>query len=123
MKFALIVLLALSATPAVAKHANAAPLEIKSTSWSYTYKGAKMLESIDANGNSISQTLAGKHVDHGTDVVKGHKICYTSAMTKEGEVCWTFRPIKVGETTTAVSDKGEKLRLTRIKYTPLSMPK
>jgi hypothetical protein len=44
-------------------------------------------------------------------------------MTKEGEVCWTTPryALKIGQSFVAKSDKGEKLRVTRVKYLPLKM--
>jgi hypothetical protein len=56
-------------------------------------------------------------------VMKNRKACFTSAMTKEGEICWTTRPVKIGHSMVTTNDKGEKLTVTRVKYTPLSMPK
>ena len=82
-----------------------------------------MKESIDADGNYIENSVAGKHIDHGTAVMKGSKACFTSAMTKEGEMCWTTRPTAVGQSMVTRNDKGRKLRVTRVKYTPMSMPK
>ena len=82
-----------------------------------------MQESIDASGNYIANTVDGKHLDHGTSVMKGDKACFTSAMDKEGEVCWTTKAVKIGQSMTTTSDKGEKLKVTRVKYVPMSMPK
>ena len=55
--------------------------------------------------------------------MKSSKACFTSAMTKEGEICWTTKPVAVGQSMNTVSDKGEKLTVTRTAYVPLSMPK
>lgn len=108
------------ATPAAAP----AAFQLDQTSWTFTGKdGVKVQESIDAAGLFIAQSTAGKHLDHGTAVMKGEKACFTSAMTKEGEVCWTTKPLKVGESFDTTSDKGDKLTVTRVAYTPLSMPK
>ena len=108
-------------TPALAK---AAPFQLKETTWTYTdHDGTKVKESIDANGNYIANTIAGKHLDHGTAVMKDAKACFTSKMDKKGEVCWTTKPVKVGQSVGTVSDKGEKLTVTRVKYAPLKMPK
>ncbi|NUT00489.1 MAG: hypothetical protein HOP96_05900 [Sphingomonas sp.] len=91
------------------------------SSWEYTYKGKPMLESIDASGNYI--TVSGKeHIDHGTAVVKGTKICFTSAMTKEGEDCWQDPKLAIGESGESVSDKGEKVTVKRVAYQALTMP-
>jgi len=55
--------------------------------------------------------------------MKGNKACFTSAMSKRGELCWTTRPVKIGQSMVTTSDKGQKLKVTRVKYMPLSMPK
>src|SRR5438270_5624339 len=78
-----------SASPLVAKAAKAAPFQINETSWSFVDHGKKVRETIDKDGNYIENAVNGKHVDHGTAVMKGKKACFTSAMTKEGEMCWT----------------------------------
>ena len=102
----------------------AATFQLNHTSWTYTdKKEGKVKESIDSKGNFITQTVAGKHVDHGTAVMKGSKACFTSAMTKDGEMCWTTMPVAVGHSMHTVSDKGEKLTVKRVAYVPLSMPK
>ena len=109
-----------SAKPAPAK----AAFQLNETTWLYTdKKGTKVRESIDSSGNFIAQTRAGKHLDHGTAVMKDDKACFTSAMTKDGEICWTTSPVKVGHSMKTVSDKGEKLKVTRVAYVKLSMPK
>ena len=107
--------------------AKPAPFEIKNTSWTYVdpTKKVKAQESIDADGNYIENAVSGKHIDHGTAVMKDGKACFTSAMTKEGEACWTTLPhaLKVGHSFVTTSDKGEKLKVTRVAYVKLSMPK
>ena len=104
--------------------AKPAAFQLKQTTWTFTDKdGNKVKESIDAKGKYIANTVAGKHLDHGTSVMKGAKACFTSAMSKEGEVCWTTKTVKIGQSMTTTSDKGEKLKVTRIKYVPMSMPK
>ena len=108
-----------SSTQVVAK----STFQINSTSWKFIEKGQSLRMSVDANGNYIENTAAGKHKDHGTVVMKGDKVCFTSAMNSEGEDCWTTRPVSVGHSMMTKSDKGEKLTVTRIKYQPLSMPK
>lgn len=113
-------------TNAEAKKAPAAKptFQLNGTTWLFTDKdGTKVRESVDANGKFISQTRSGKHLDHGTAVMKGNKACFTSAMTKEGEVCWTTKPVKIGQSMNSVSDKGEKLKIKRVAYVKLSMPK
>ena len=101
-----------------------AAFQLKETSWTFVQDGKKVRESIDADGNYIENTVAGKHVDHGTAVMKGKKACFTSAMTKEGELCWTapHNAVAIGHSFVTTSDKGQKLRVTRIKYTQLKMP-
>jgi len=119
---ALVAGVALCATSQVALAKSA--FQLNKTSWTYTDKdGTKVQESIDGDGKFIAQSAAGKHLDHGTSVMKGDKACFTSLMTKEGEVCWTTKPLKVGQSMDTVSDKGEKLTVTRVAYKPLEMPK
>jgi hypothetical protein len=111
---------------ASAAAAKPAAFQIKTTSWTYVdKKDGKLKESIDADGNYITNTIGGKHMDHGTAVMKDGKACFTSAMTKDGEVCWTtpHYAMKLGHSFVATSDKGEKLKVTRVAYTKLSMPK
>ena len=119
--------LALCATAqvAIAKAAPAkATFQLNKTTWTFTDpKGTKVKESIDADGKFIAQSTAGKHLDHGTSVMKDDKACFTSLMSKDGEICWTTKPVKVGQSMKTVSDKGEKLTVTRVAYTPLEMPK
>ena len=77
-------------------------------------------ESVDAAGKYIA--VSGKeHIDHGTAVMKSGKACFTSAMDKEGEVCWTDPMLAEGTSGETTSDKGEKLTVKRVAYTPLSM--
>ena len=113
-----------TAPAATAPAAKPMAFQLNETTWTYTDKdGTKVQESIDAKGNYISNSTAGKHLDHGTSVMKGDKACFTSAMTKDGEVCWTTKPLEVGQSFDTVSNKGEKLKVTRVAYSPLSMPK
>jgi hypothetical protein len=115
--------LALCSAAAVAKPAT---FDIKKTTWTFVdKKDGKLKESIDANGNYITNTIGGKHIDHGTAVMKDSKACFTSAMTKDGEICWTTPPhaMALGHTFVTTSDKGEKLKVTRVAYVKLSMPK
>jgi len=113
-----------ASTPALAKAARPAAFQLNETSWTFVDKKMKVQESIDASGNYIENAVSGKHIDHGTAVMKGHKACFTSAMTKEGELCWTTprNAVAIGHSFVTRSDKGQKLRVTRIKYTPLKMP-
>jgi len=103
----------------------AAPMALASineTTWEFTdaKSGKAMQESVDATGKYIA--VSGKeHIDHGTAVMKGGKACFTSAMDKEGEVCWTDPMIAVGASGETTSDKGEKLAIKRTAYVPLTM--
>ena len=114
-----------ASTPVIAKASKHAAFQLNQTTWIYFDKNvkAKARMSIDADGNYIENTVAGKHVDHGTAVMKGDKACFTSKMTKEGEICWTTRPTSIGHSMMTKNDKGEKLKVTRVAYTKLSMPK
>jgi phospholipase/lecithinase/hemolysin len=112
-----------SAAVAKAAPAAKAAFQLNETSWTYTDKGMKVRESIDADGNYIENAVSGKHIDHGTAVMKDDKVCFTSAMTKDGEMCWTTQPVKIGHSMNTVSDKGTKLKVTRVAYAKLSMPK
>jgi hypothetical protein len=107
-----------------AKSAHSTSIEIKGTTWLFTNKaGTRVRASIDRNGNYIDQSVAGKHLDHGTALMKDGKACFTSAMNKDGEICWTMRAVKIGHSMVTTNNRGEKLRATRVKYTPLGMPK
>ena len=117
------VILCAGSTVADAKTAKHAAFQLNQTTWTFVDKKTKVRESIDADGNYISQSVAGKHLDHGTAVMKDSKACFTSAMTKDGEMCWTTRPVSIGHSMVTKNDKGRKLTVTRVKYTPLSMPK
>lgn len=109
---------------AAAAKPGPASFQLDETTWTFTdQKGTKVRESIDAKGNFIANSDSGKHLDHGTSVMKAGKACFTSAMTKEGEICWTTKPVAVGQSIDTISDKGEKLTVTRVAYVPLSMPK
>ncbi len=113
-----------SAGPDSDADAAAKPFQLNETTWTFTDpKGVKVQESIDANGNYIANSVAGKHLDHGTGVMKGDKACFTSAMDKKGEVCWTTQPVEIGQSMQTTSSKGEKLTVTRVDYVPMSMPK
>ena len=109
---------------AKAKPATAG-FEIKGTSWTYVDpdKKVKAQESVDADGNYIENAVSGKHIDHGTAVMRDGKACFTSAMNSNGEECWTTKTVAVGHSMMTTSDKGHKLTVTRVKYTPMSMPK
>ena len=117
-------ILCVGAMPADAKKAaKHAAFQLNETTWTFVDKGKKVRESIDADGNYIENSVAGKHIDHGTAVMKDGKACFTSAMTKDGEECWTTRPVKIGHSMVTTNDKGQKLKVTRVAYKPMSMPK
>lgn len=98
-----------------ANMATPAAFQINETTWEFTREGQAQTESIDASGNYVAWS-GDKHVDHGTAVVKGDKVCFTSAMDQEGELCWTTAPTEVGQSMEATSDKGEKLTVKRVAY-------
>jgi hypothetical protein len=106
-----------TATPA-----TPAAFPINETSWEYTDPDTKkpIQESIDASGKYISQSGT-EHIDHGTVVMKDGKACFTSAMTKEGEECWTDPKLEIGQSGETTSDKGEKLTVKRVAYHAMTM--
>ena len=104
---------------------TAAPMTLASlneTTWEFTDTKTKkpVRELVDAAGKYIAVSGT-EHMDHGTAVMKDGKACFTSAMTKEGEVCWTDPMLAVGASGETTSDKGEKLTVKRVAYTPLTM--
>jgi hypothetical protein len=109
---------------ASAPAATPAAFQLNETTWTFTDPKEKVeaQESIDANGNYIENAVSGKHIDHGTAVMKGDKACFTSKMSKEPEECWTTKPVEIGQSIDTVSDKGQKLTVTRITYVPMSIP-
>lgn len=102
-----------------------APAEVMSlheTTWTFTRDGKDIQESIDATGNYIANA-GDEHIDHGTYAMVDGKQCFTSAMTDEGQVCWTApENVEVGESVEVTSDKGETLTVTRQDYVPMTMP-
>jgi hypothetical protein len=110
-----------NAVTADANSADSATNDYYQSSWEYTEDGKPRLESIDASGNYI--TVSGtEHIDHGTTATKDGKICFTSAMTKDGEDCWKDPKLEIGQSGESVSDKGEKITVKRVAYQPLTMP-
>ncbi len=102
--------------------APVALVSLNETTWEYTDPKTKkpMQESIDSSGKYI--IVSGKeHIDHGTAVIKDGKSCFTSAMKKEGEECWTDPVLAIGQSGVATSDKGEKVTIKRVEYVPLTM--
>jgi len=105
-----------------AAEAPAETMSLHETTWTFTRDGKDIQESIDATGNYIANS-GDEHVDHGTYALVDGKQCFTSAMTDEGQVCWTAPgAIEVGESVEITSDKGEKLTVTRQDYVPMTMP-
>jgi len=95
--------------------ATPAAFQLNETTWEFTDDGKAMTESIDASGNFVA--WSGKeHIDHGTSVMKDGKACFTSAMDKEGEICWTTQPVEIGQSMDTTSDKGKKLTVKRVAY-------
>lgn len=105
---------------AAAPAATPAAMALNETTWTFTRNGKNIQESIDANGNYIANAGT-EHVDHGTYAAVDGKACFTSAMDKEGQVCWTAGEVAIGESMEVVSDKGEKLTVTRVAYVPMTM--
>jgi len=104
--------------------AKTSGFQLNNTTWTYVDpdKKVRVRESIDADGNYVENSVSGKHIDHGTAVMKGGKACFTSAITKEAESCWTTSPVKIGHSMVTKNDKGEKLKVTRIAYVKLTIP-
>ena len=111
-------------TTAVAEAEAEAPAEamaLNETTWTFTREDQALTESIDAAGQYIVNA-GEEHFDHGTYVMVDGKHCFTSAMTEEGQVCWTSpASVAVGETVDVTSDKGETLSVTRVDYQALTM--
>ena len=102
--------------------APAEAMSLHETTWTFTRDGKNIQESIDASGNYIANA-GEEHVDHGTYALVDGKQCFTSAMTDEGQVCWTAPAnVEVGESVDITSDKGEQLTVTRQEYVPMTMP-
>ena len=113
---------AADANLANANAAGTALASLNETSWEYTdaKTGKPIQESIDAAGKYIA--VSGKeHFDHGTAVMKAGKACFTSAMTKDGETCWSDPLLAEGGSGETTSDKGEKLTVKLTAYVPRTM--
>ena len=112
--------MAMEANAAAEANAVATPagFQINGTSWEFTQDGKPHTESIDASGNYV-QWSGDKHVDHGKAWMKDDKACFDSAMDKEAEDCWTTAPTEIGQSMDTTSDKGEKLKVTRIAFIPV----
>ena len=97
-----------------------AAASMNNTTYEYVRNSRAIQLSVDGTGNYIS--TAGKdHMDHGTTAMKDGKLCFTSAMNKDGEVCWTDPKLAVGQQGPTVSDKGEKLNVKLVAYVPKAM--
>ena len=73
-------------------------------------------ENIMPDENAMDANAAAEHIDHGTSAMKDGKACFTSAMDKEGEICWTAQPTEIGQSMDTTSDKGKKLTVKRVAY-------
>ena len=109
---------AMEGNAADANMVKPAAFQLNETTYEFTREGKAITETVDASGNYVSWS-GDEHVDHGTAVMKGDKACFTSAMDQEGEVCWTTQQNEVGQSFETTSDKGEKLTIKRIAYTPV----
>lgn len=92
-----------------------AAFQINETTWEFTQDGKPQMMSVDASGNFVNWA-GSEHIDHGTAVVKDDKVCLTSVMDQEGEVCWTTQPTEIGQSMETTSNKGEKLTAKRVAY-------
>lgn len=110
--------MAMEANMADANMMAPAEFHITETSWEFTMDGKAQTETVDASGNYVAWAGT-EHVDHGTAVMKDGKACFDSAMDQEGEICWTDPKLEVGQSGETTSDKGEKLAIKRIAYTPV----
>jgi len=95
--------------------ATPAAFQLNETTWEFTMDGKAQTETIDASGNYVAWA-GNEHIDHGTSVMKDGKACFTSAMDKEGEVCWTTQPTEIGQSMDTTSDKGDKLTVKRVAF-------
>lgn len=110
--------MAMDANATDANMATAVAFQLNETSWEFTMDGKAQTETIDASGNYVAWAGT-EHIDHGTAVMKDGKACFTSAMDQEGETCWTTSPTEIDQSMETTSDKGEKLTVKRIAYTPV----
>ncbi|QDP20075.1 hypothetical protein [Sphingomonas xanthus] len=98
--------------------ATQAGFQINDTSWEFVEDGKTVTETVDSSGNYVAWA-GSEHLDHGTAVMKDGKACFTSAMDQEGEVCWTTKPVAVGESMETTNDKGETLMVKRVAFMPV----
>lgn len=101
--------------------APAETMSLHETTWTFVMDDMEIVESIDADGNYIANA-GDEHYDHGTyELVDGMQ-CFTSAMSDEGQVCWSApATVEIGESAEITSDQGEELTVTRMEYQPLTM--
>ena len=98
-----------------AKTINHAKRQLSGTTWAYVEDGKKLRMAIDRSGHYTETTARGKVVGRGTARMKGAKDCFTPVKSKDGEHCWTREALKVGQSMISISDKGERLKVTRVK--------
>ena len=105
---------------AICAHADAksishAKRQLSGTTWAYVEDGERLRMSIDHSGHYTETTTNGKVVGRGTATMKGAKDCFTPVKSTDGEHCWTSEPLEVGQSMISISDKGERLKVTRVK--------
>ena len=108
------ILLAIS-SQAGAKSIDHTERQLSGTTWAYVENGKSLRMSIERSGRYTETTASGKVVGRGTARMKGAKDCFTPVNSKDGEHCWTSQTLKVGQSMISVSDKGERLKVTRVK--------
>ena len=108
-------ILCVACTQASAKSITQDKRQLSGTTWAYVEDGRKLRMSIDRSGHYTETTASGKVVGRGTARMKGAKDCFTPLKSKDGEHCWTSQPLEVGQSMISISDKGEKLKVTRVK--------
>lgn len=98
-----------------AKIISQAKRQLSGTTWAYVEDGKRLRMAIDHRGHYTETTVNGRVVGRGTARMKGMKDCFTPVKSKDGEHCWTSEPLKVGQSMISISDKGERLRVARVK--------
>lgn len=97
--------------------------QLNQTTWTYVEDGKHLRMTIDARGNYVETTAGGQVVGRGTAIMKRAKDCFTPIKSPDGEHCWTSKPLRIGQSMVSISDKGEKLKVRRIAYRPMRIPK
>ena len=127
MRLTICLIAAIALVPATSVGAKSmhkpAAIVLNHTTWTYSMKGKTYRETVDADGFFFTQTMGGKHIDHGTAAVKDGEACFTSAMNKDGEVCWKSHNVGVGHSMVVTNAKRGKLTVHRAAYHPMTMPK